>query len=49
MSALLEVEGLTKRFSGVTAVKDVSFTLEAGKSPACSAPTARARPRCSTC
>jgi len=31
MSALLEVEGLTKRFSGVTAVKDVSFALEAGE------------------
>ena len=31
MSALLEVEGLTKHFSGVTAVKDVSFTLEAGE------------------
>jgi len=31
MSALLEVEGLTKRFSGVTAVKDVSFALAAGE------------------
>ena len=31
MSALLEVEGLTKRFSGVVAVKDVSFTLGAGE------------------
>jgi branched-chain amino acid transport system ATP-binding protein len=31
MSALLEVEGLTKRFSGVVAVKDVSFTLEPGE------------------
>jgi branched-chain amino acid transport system ATP-binding protein len=31
VSALLEVEGLTKRFSGVTAVKDVSFTLQAGE------------------
>jgi branched-chain amino acid transport system ATP-binding protein len=31
MSALLEVEGLTKRFSGVIAVKDVSFKLAAGE------------------
>jgi branched-chain amino acid transport system ATP-binding protein len=31
VSALLEVEGLTKHFSGVTAVKDVSFGLEAGE------------------
>jgi len=31
VSALLEVEGLTKRFSGVTAVKDVSFTIGAGE------------------
>ena len=31
MSALLEVESLTKHFSGVTAVKNVSFTLGAGE------------------
>ena len=31
MSPLLEVEGLTKRFVGVTAVKDVSFALAAGE------------------
>jgi branched-chain amino acid transport system ATP-binding protein len=31
MSALLEVQGLTKRFGGLTAVKDVSFTLEPGE------------------
>jgi branched-chain amino acid transport system ATP-binding protein len=31
MSALLEVEGLTKRFSGVTAVSDVSFTVGPGE------------------
>ena len=31
MSALLEVEGLTKRFAGLVAVKDVSFTLAAGE------------------
>jgi len=31
MSALLEVEGLTKRFSGVTAVSDVSFSVGAGE------------------
>ncbi len=31
MSALLEVEGLTKRFAGLVAVKEVSFTLAAGE------------------
>ncbi len=31
MSALLEVAGLTKRFGGLVAVKDVSFTLGAGE------------------
>ena len=28
---LLVVEGLTKRFGGVAAARDVSFTLEAGE------------------
>jgi branched-chain amino acid transport system ATP-binding protein len=31
MTALLEVEGLTKRFGGLVAVKDVSFTLAPGE------------------
>jgi branched-chain amino acid transport system ATP-binding protein len=31
MTALLEVEGLTKRFGGLVAVKDVSFALESGE------------------
>ena len=31
MSALLDVQGLTKRFGGLTAVKDVSFDLAAGE------------------
>ncbi len=31
MTPLLAVEGLTKRFGGLTAVKDVSFTLAAGE------------------
>ena len=31
MSALLRVEGLTKRFGGLTAVKNVAFTLEPGE------------------
>ncbi len=31
MSALLEVQGLTKRFGGLTAVKDVSFVLDKGE------------------
>jgi branched-chain amino acid transport system ATP-binding protein len=30
MTALLDVQGLTKRFGGLTAVKDVSFSLSAG-------------------
>ena len=31
MSALLEVEGVTKRFGGLVAVKNVSFKLDAGE------------------
>ena len=31
MSALLEVKGLTKRFGGLTAVKDVAFALQPGE------------------
>jgi branched-chain amino acid transport system ATP-binding protein len=31
MTALLEVNGLTKRFGGLTAVKDVTFKLEKGE------------------
>lgn len=31
MSALLEVDGLSKRFGGLTAVKNVSFTLQKGE------------------
>ena len=31
MSALLEVDGLTRRFGGLVALKDVSFTLEPGE------------------
>jgi branched-chain amino acid transport system ATP-binding protein len=31
VSALLEVQGLTKRFGGLTAVKDVSFVLDKGE------------------
>jgi branched-chain amino acid transport system ATP-binding protein len=31
MSALLEVRGVTKRFGGLIAVKDVSFTLDGGE------------------
>ena len=30
MTALLEVDGLNKRFRGLHAVKDVSFTLQTG-------------------
>jgi ABC-type branched-subunit amino acid transport system ATPase component len=31
MTALLEVEGLTKRFGGLVAVKDIGFSIEAGE------------------
>lgn len=31
MSALLEVDGVTRRFGGLTAVKNVSFTLQPGE------------------
>ena len=31
MTALLEVEGLTKRFGGLVAVKDISFSIQAGE------------------
>jgi branched-chain amino acid transport system ATP-binding protein len=31
VSALLEIAGVSKRFGGLTAVKDVSFTVEAGQ------------------
>ncbi|WP_315832109.1 ABC transporter ATP-binding protein [Bradyrhizobium prioriisuperbiae] len=31
MSALLEVDGVSKRFGGLTAVKNVSFTLQKGE------------------
>lgn len=31
MSALLEIEGLTKRFGGLTAVNDVSFAISEGE------------------
>ena len=31
LEVVLEVDGLTKRFGGITAVEDVSFTLQAGR------------------
>ena len=31
MNALLEIEGLNKRFAGLVAVNDVSFTLASGE------------------
>ena len=31
MTALLEVEGLTKRFGGLVAVKDISFSVRSGE------------------
>jgi ABC-type branched-subunit amino acid transport system ATPase component len=33
MTALLQVDRLNKRFGGLHAVRDVSFSLEAGTSP----------------
>jgi ABC-type branched-subunit amino acid transport system ATPase component len=31
MTALLEVDGLTKRFGGLVAVKDIGFSINAGE------------------
>jgi ABC-type transporter Mla maintaining outer membrane lipid asymmetry ATPase subunit MlaF len=39
------VEHLTKRFGELVAVDDMSLTVPRGRYSACSAPTARARPR----
>ena len=33
MTTLLEVEGLTKRFGGLVAVKDIGFSIDAGRDP----------------
>ena len=39
MVAVIEVNHLTKRFGGVTAVADLTFTVRPGLSPASSAAT----------
>ena len=46
---ILEVEGISKRFGGLVALSEVHFAIAAARSTASSAPTARARPRSSTC
>jgi branched-chain amino acid transport system permease protein len=45
---ILEVRGLTKRYGGVVAVDDVSFTVPAGRIMGLIGPTAPARRRAST-
>ena len=45
---LLDVQHVTMRFGGITAVNDLSMRIPTGPSPGSSAPTARARPRPST-
>ena len=44
----LETRGITRRFSGITAVDDVSIQLHEGEILGIVGPTAPARPRCST-
>ena len=48
MTPAVDSHGVTKRFGGLVADDDVSLEVEAGGSAPSSAPTARARPRCST-
>jgi branched-chain amino acid transport system ATP-binding protein len=49
MSALLEVSGLAKAFGGVEAVKDVSFTLDAGELLALIGPNGAGKTTCFNC
>ncbi|NIX77273.1 ABC transporter ATP-binding protein [Microvirga terricola] len=46
MTALLEVEGLTKSYGGVHAVRDVSFALETGKILALIGPNGAGKSTC---
>ena len=46
---LLVAEGITKRFGGVQALSEVSFTIREGRSTGSSGRTAPARRRYSTC
>jgi ABC-type Na+ transport system ATPase subunit NatA len=42
---MIELKGVTKRYGAVEAIRDISFTAPRGRLSACSARTARARPR----
>src|SRR5579863_9517371 len=46
---ILDVRNLSRSFGGLKAVQNVSFKLQRNEILASSAPTAPARPRCSTC
>ena len=45
MTSMFDVSLVTKRFGGLVAVNDVSFSLEAGEIVGLLGPTDRARPR----
>jgi ABC-type branched-subunit amino acid transport system ATPase component len=45
---ILEIEGLTKYFGGLCAVKDFALTLSKGDLFGLIGPNGAARPRCST-
>ncbi len=47
-TTILSARNLSVRFGGVLAVNNVSFDVHEGEVFTSSAPTARARPRCST-
>ncbi|NHB85536.1 hypothetical protein G7085_15495 [Tessaracoccus sp. HDW20] len=47
--SLLEVTKLTRNFGGLTAVYEANLHVDTGNWSASSGPTARGRPRCSTC
>ena len=49
MTVILEAKNLTKSYGGVRVVDDLSVSLVRGRRSGSSAPTARARPPCSTC
>ena len=49
MTALLTVEGLTRRFGAITVADQIGFTLDSGTCLGVIGPMAPAKPRCSIC